>query len=231
MYKEKRFYKVGIVIEDTAPDKIETAVTNNWVDMLEIRLDMFGADLGQLTLELMKRIYPHIPLLVTFRSANEGGQKVVSDADRIAAIEAALPFCDWVDIECFSTDINSKVIALAKAKHKPVVVSFHDFEATPDTATLRSIIDTAIGLGVCHIKLACTIQTQEDLSRLAGLFSEYTNIELSIVGMGLLGKASRLVFPLLGSELSFVAVDGDSAPGQWDAETYTKLLADMGIIC
>lgn len=230
MNKEKNFYKVGVVSTDTNPEKIETAISNDWVDMLEIRLDMFEGDLGQLTLQLMKRIHPHIPLLATFRAADEGGQKKISAGERFSGIEAAIPFCDWVDIECFSTDINAEVIALAKAARKSVIVSFHDFEATPDTATLRSIIEQAILLGAGHVKLACTVQTQVDLSRLAGLFAEHPDIHLSILGMGPLGKASRLLFPLLGSELAFVAIDGKSAPGQWDAQTYTKLLEDMGII-
>ena len=51
-------------------------------------------------------------------------------------VEAVIPEVSGVDIELASTDILSKVVEIAHSQDRIVIVSNHNFDATPTTARL-----------------------------------------------------------------------------------------------
>jgi len=182
--------------------------------LLELRVDTFTATQpGRLlaSFEKLKKI-TKLPILLTIRSTREGGQAEIPDRERADLYHALIPFADLVDIELSSSGIRKNVVNFAKRAKKRVIVSHHDFESTPGDKKLNKIIESARKAGGDIVKIASMVKTQDDLKRLAGLLCSDDN--LIVIGMGPLGKPSRVFFPMLGSLITYGSITGSTAPGQ-----------------
>jgi 3-dehydroquinate dehydratase-1 len=196
--------------------------------LLEIRVDTFPAiEPGRLlaSFEKLKKI-TELPILLTIRSAKEGGQAQLSDRQRAALFSALIPFADLVDIELSSGGIRKNVVDSAKRAKKRVIVSHHDFESTPGDKKLRKIIESARESGGDIVKIASLVNTQDDLKRLAGLLC--TENGLIVIGMGKLGKPSRVFFPMLGSLITYGSITESTAPGQMSLKEMLSELRRYG---
>lgn len=182
--------------------------------LLELRVDSFTSiEPGRLlaSFEKLKKI-TELPILLTIRSAKEGGQAELPDRERVAMYGALIPFADLVDIELSSSGIRKNVVDSAKRAGKRVIVSHHDFESTPGDKKLSKIIESAREAGGDIVKIASMVKTRDDLKRLAGLLC--SDDGLIVIGMGPLGKPSRVFFPMLGSLITYGSITGSTAPGQ-----------------
>lgn len=198
-------------------------------DILEIRLDTF-ADLtpikAQRELERLKGI-SSLPILLTLRSKKEGGSADISDKERLSIISAAIRYADLIDIELGARSILKNVIDLAHENGKAVVVSYHNFKATPGTKVLGDIIGKARSAGADLVKIAAFAKKKDDIKRLAGLLID--SDDLIIIAMGPIGVASRVFFPVLGSRITYGSVTGKTAPGQISLKELKKEFRRYGI--
>jgi 3-dehydroquinate dehydratase-1 len=159
--------------------------------LFELRVDTFTSiEPGHLlaSFEKLKKI-TELPILLTIRSAKEGGQAALPDRERASLFKALIPFADLVDIELSSSGIRKIVVDSAKRAGKRVIVSHHDFESTPGDKKLSKIIESAREAGGDIVKIASMVKAQDDLKRLAGLLCSDNG--LIVIGMGPLGKPSR----------------------------------------
>jgi 3-dehydroquinate dehydratase-1 len=196
--------------------------------LLEIRVDTFTAlEPGQLlaSFEKLKKI-SQLPILLTIRSAKEGGKANLPDRQRAALFSALIPFADLVDIELSSGAVRKNVVDSAKRAKKKVIVSHHDFESTPGDKKLRKIIELARKSGADLVKIASLVNTQYDLKRLAGLLCSEKG--LIVIGMGKLGKPSRVFFPMLGSLITYGSITKSTAPGQMSLKEMRSELRRYG---
>ena len=115
------------------------AITKLPADVVEWRIDWFENVFDFAALEdVMKglrEILGDMPILMTFRTSKEGGEKAIEDevyADiNIKAAQTGL--IDMVDVEVFTGDeIVKKIIEGAHAAGVKVVASNHDFFKTPE---------------------------------------------------------------------------------------------------
>ncbi len=185
-------------------------------DLIEVRLDTFSKRGITDIAEPLKRLKAKgVPLLLTIRSSKEGGtggKGRLTSAERLALFIELMPLVDAVDIELSSVGIIKKVVKAARGKKKRVIVSFHDFKATPGREKLLRIIKEARGAGADIVKIASSVKGKVELSRLAGLLTD--NKDLIVIGMGRKGSASRVFFPILGSLITYSGITGTNAPGQ-----------------
>ena len=116
------------------------------------------------------------------------------------------------------------LITEAKSKNIQVVLSYHNFETTPNLAELKTIATEAKDKGADIIKIATTTNTIQELITLL-TFSENGSIEnLSFMGMGKFGMSSRLVAAQSGSVLNYSAIAETSIEGQWQLAAYREAL-------
>jgi 3-dehydroquinate dehydratase-1 len=192
---------------------------NPGLDAVEVRVDALPRppSLQQVAALL-------VPAILTVRHFDEGGVKRIGEEARLALYLELLPAAAAVDIEMRSARRLRDVIEAARHKKKALIVSFHDFEATPSLAKLRRIRARARGLGADIVKIATKIETPAEVARLLVLLEEASE-PLAVMGMGALGRASRLLFAKAGSALNYGWLDKPQVPGQWSAMEFLELLA------
>lgn len=203
-------------------------------DVVEWRCDRFsgGTDIASVTdvLKDLREVLGNIPLLFTFRTAKEGGEKAL--APELYAIllkgAASTGFIDLIDVELFTGDEHVKdILASAHARNVFVIASSHDFQKTPGKEEILSRLKKMDILGADILKIAVMPQSRADVITLLDATQEAdTLIEKPVVtmSMGRLGLISRLCGEAFGSALTFGTVGAASAPGQMNATDLRRIL-------
>lgn len=206
---------VGVI--HTAGGFAETR--NAGLDAVEIRVDA-------LTDPPSERQVADLPVaaIVTVRHRDEGGVRETSEEDRLAAYFDLLPAAAAIDCEMRSAETMSDLLDAVRREGKILVLSFHDFETTPPLADLRDMCTKMRGLGADIVKIAVKTETVAEVSRLLALLEDASG-PLAVMGMGALGRASRLLFAKAGSVLNYGWLDKPQVPGQWSAKEFIDLLA------
>lgn len=202
--------------------------TSAGAGLLEVRVDTFrDTEPGNLlaSFEKLKKI-AKLPILLTIRSSKEGGAADLPEKKRAAMFASLIPYCDLVDIELGSSGIRKIVVDSAKRAKKRVIVSHHDFESTPGDKKLRKIIESARAAGGDIVKIASMVNSRDDLRRLAGLLC--SEKDLIVIGMGPLGRPSRVFFPFLGSRIAYCPISESTAPGQLSLKEMSAELKRYG---
>jgi 3-dehydroquinate dehydratase I len=191
------------------------------VDAVEVRADCLPVPPGPDEVGA-----PRKPVILTIRSRAEGGARDIPDSVRRDLYLELLPFVAAVDIEATSLRPLAEVVARARALRRPVIASFHDFQGVPQRALLRRRAARARSLGASCVKVAANLRTAEDLARLLGIFLALGRPS-AVMGMGPLGRLSRLVFARCGSALNYGWLGKPQVPGQWPASEMAALLARL----
>lgn len=186
---------------------------------LELRADLL-ADPTQVRAALTAvRAASSLPLLLTYRSATEGGKGAGHGQgyeDYLASLlQLRLPVAA-VDIEmaCLA---SKALVAEAKAGGYDVVGSCHDFTATPSAAQIAEKLAQITAAGADITKVAYMPRTAQDVAALRHAAHDfagaYPHQPLIAISMGQLGAPSRTD---LVNCLTFATIaDGAaSAPGQ-----------------
>lgn len=194
-------------------------------DLLEWRVDFFEqladtAAVLQAAREL-RAAAGGIPLLFTRRSRREGGQAIALDEEQVLAVYEAVAASGTVDAMDFEMGNEpahvQRVRALTRSHGLALVLSFHDFQRTPDDAALAARFDQARALGADVAKVAVMPQSMGDVHRLLGAtLAASTRLPIPVVSMsmGALGAVTRLCGGVYGSALTFAVGSAASAPGQ-----------------
>ena len=196
-----------------------TEAGNPGLDAVEVRVDALPHPPS-----LQQVAALSVPAILTVRRLDEGGAKPMSEEERLAHYLALLPAAAAVDIEMRSTRRLRDVLEAARHGKKALIVSFHDFEGTPSLAKLRRISTRARRAGADIVKIAAKTETPAEVARLLILLEEASE-PLAVMGMGALGRASRLLFAKAGSALNYGWLDKPQVAGQWSAKEFLEFLA------
>lgn len=231
----------AVIVPLTAPDgaalgrELE-ALQGHRIDIAEWRIDAHRRDLDDAghraavrdalpgVRERLQDVRPDgrdVPLLVSLRSAAEGGQRIIDDDSygRLL-VETAEHGADLVDVEALRLppQIARALIGAVRECGAIVVGSHHDHDATPSVPDMLGMLERLGALGADVPKLAVTPRAPADVLALleAGLrHRERIGAPPAItISMGRLGALSRLRGPELGSCATFATVGAASAPGQ-----------------
>jgi 3-dehydroquinate dehydratase-1 len=187
----------------------------NGLDLAEIRVDQFRDYTTGHVFKKLDLFAGKIPIIATIRTKEEGGSWSGSEAERRTLFEAIIPHADAIDVELQSDAMLAAVGPQVKRAGKVLVVSFHDFDATPPLATLENIVDQAKARGADIVKIATNIRDADDIRVLSSLLVSRAGKDLVVIGMGGKGVITRVLFPALGSLMTFAAALGHhTAPGQ-----------------
>ena len=186
---------------------------------LELRADLL-ADPAQVRAALTAvRAASSLPLLLTYRSATEGGKGAGHGQgyeDYLASLLQLRPAVAAVDIE-MACPASKALVAEAKAGGYDVVGSYHDFTATPSAAQITQKLAQITAAGADITKVAYMPRTAQDVAALRHAAHDfagaYPHQPLIAISMGQLGAPSRTD---LVNCLTFATIaDGAaSAPGQ-----------------
>ena len=207
-------------------------------DLIEVRLDYLAGLTPQLTRELLADLgrLCSVPLLATFRRKEEGGASSLDEARRLAILEAALASeaIKLLDIELrTSPNERDRLLQMARQQGVGSIISYHDFEKTPDLLALRELFQELAATGAAILKLAVFPQVPLDAINLLCVTYEarakWPDRQLITMAMGGLGGFTRLAGPLFGSALTFAVGEISSAPGQPDIDTVRKLWQNWSV--
>lgn len=194
-------------------------------DLLEWRIDAYDQveeiDPCMEGLKALKTTMGPVPLILTCRIDAEGGFKKISQRARLELITAAIACgeTEIVDVElCNEPDFIEAVKTACQKAGAKLILSYHNFETTPDESTIHDKLLQAQDLGADIAKLAVMPKDYADVLTLlnATLKARTGAVKVPIItmSMGAEGGVTRVVGGLFGSDLTFAIGEESSAPGQ-----------------
>jgi 3-dehydroquinate dehydratase-1 len=183
------------------------------LDIAEARVDQFEMFDQSYVLEQLRR-FSRTPVIATIRTEGEGGKWRLTESERLALFRAMVSRADALDVELSASKILPEVIEAGRSEGKPVIVSWHNFETTPDFEVLLRQADKARQKGADMVKIATAVTEREHVRLLARLAIERSEQNITVIGMGSEGVLTRLFFPALGSLLTYSFLDQPTGPGQ-----------------
>jgi len=204
-------------------------------DVIEWRIDYFKniGDLAEV-LELARTIKEAagpIPILFVCRSAREGGGTIPLGDGEVVRLYSTLCDSKLVDLIDYELDNpperREQLRKASRDNGVAMILSYHNFQATPDAAALVGKFADAERFGADIAKVAVMPRTPEDVLTLLGATfrgSETVGIPLIGISMGGLGAVSRMANGVFGSALTFAVGDSHSAPGQIPIEDLRVVL-------
>ena len=215
--------KAAETIKTTAADVVEWRV--DWYE------DIFDFGKTEETMKALRDVLGDTPILFTFRTSKEGGEKAIETDAYVELNQKAAKtgLIDLVDIEAFTGD--DAVKAVVETAHEcgvKVVASNHDFHKTPEKDEIVSRLRKMQDLGADIPKIAVMPQSKKDVLTLLcateEMATEYADRPIITMSMSGTGVISRLCGEVFGSALTFGAVGKASAPGQMGAEDLQTVL-------
>lgn len=205
------------------------AVAAKGPDLIEWRVDFFGAlgDAGQVveTARQLRDAAAGIPILFTRRSAREGGEQIAIGEPQVVEIYRSVCASGLVDLVDFEMDNEAAHVAavreMVRTAGLPLVLSFHDFQATPPADALVQRFERAQALGADVAKIAVMPRAMDDVLALLSATARASGrvgIPIVSMAMGPLGAVTRTSGWLFGSAMTFAVGASASAPGQMPIE-------------
>ncbi|CAN5355831.1 type I 3-dehydroquinate dehydratase [soil metagenome] len=230
--------KVCVSLLGTTVDEMVAAVNDlviDELDLVEVRLDHVAGSATDVSLvadslrAVRAVLADGIPIIATFRSEREGGVQPITPEGYVAVIETATGLSDAIDIELTTPrpDLDT-LVAQAKATGVAVIISNHDFEATPSKTEIveRLLMEQALGADI--VKVAAMPLVAADVITLLAATDEFVTRHATVptitMSMGGLGAISRIAGETFGSCLTFGFVGAPSAPGQLGAGELRAML-------
>ncbi|MFZ2624189.1 MAG: type I 3-dehydroquinate dehydratase [Propionibacterium sp.] len=201
-------------------------------DLVEWRVDSFRGSLepGVLAATAQQlREASGRPLIATVRTCAEGGNFRGDDQNYLRLVRwlAALDAVSLLDVEADRSTAGG-CIAAATEHGTPVIVSHHEFTATPPVDEMVARLAAMEELGATICKLAVMAHDSADAAALllaTARRHERARVPLLTMAMGEAGLVSRVVGHLFGSCATFASLGGrSSAPGQPPVEQLRELL-------
>lgn len=221
------------------------------IDIVEWRIDFYGeADQWEMvegTLHRLSRTLGDTPLMVTFRTKAEGGEREIDSEEYYELLgKLATSGCvQMIDVEIFK-DLPYEELAQKEKtgqlqveyeqmyrwieqlrSHVVVVGSYHNFDFTPSEEELEKRLQLIAGTGVDIPKLAVMPQDKADVLRLMSFTlreTEQRDQPLITMSMGKLGSVSRVMGEAFGSAVTFGSIGQESAPGQLPVNRLQEML-------
>lgn len=207
-------------------------------DVIEWRADFLEADKlsdYEAVLSAAKDIYGDVPLIFTFRTFNEGGNKDITweryseICEYIAGIGSRYNII-FIDVEAYGNKENAaKLIDRIHLAGVKVIGSNHHFDRTPETEDMVEILKATEEFGADICKLAVMPLEKEDVGKLisaSNTADEALKVPIITMSMGELGAVTRVSPNKTRSVITFAAGADASAPGQIDIKVVRKLLQE-----
>ena len=184
-------------------------------EMIELRLDKLELSPEQIH-ELIHS--SPVPVLVTYRPGK------IPEAERVNLLVAAVESgAEYIDVEIESPLPTKRQLHMACKGKAKLVISYHDYERTPVGYELQNIVQRCMDDGADIAKVACMVNSKKDAARILGLYAHFGS--LVALGMGQLGRITRISAQHLGAPFTYASVDQmhKTAPGQLSADELKQI--------
>lgn len=184
--------------------------------MVEVRMDLLDLNIDQ-----VRKLFRTSPrLIATFRKGK------VPDTKRFEYLtEAITSGASWVDIDLLTDEsFRTELLRVASGKNCQVIVSYHNFTSTPPYIDLVNIARECMLKGGALAKIACQVTSRKDVLNLLTLYD--LDMRLIAIGMGNMGRITRIAAPFLGAEFTYASYEtgAEAAPGQLGREEMQQIL-------
>lgn len=224
------------IVEKTEENILRAAreIVGSPADLVEWRVDWFESvfDIEKVkkVAEDLRQVLGNMPLLFTFRTKNEGGEKKITfeQYTDILCQVADTNTVDMIDVEVFANENTREFVTSLKEKGVVVVGSNHDFTKTPSKDEIVQRLCYMQEVGADISKIAVMPQNAKDVLTLLcateEMASMHPNTPVVTMSMAGLGALSRLSGEVFGSAITFGALQKASAPGQIPVKELSEML-------
>ena len=174
----------------------------------------------ELGMDEIKMLFNASPGLIA--TCRKGG---MTDDERWQRLSGAVSSgAAWVDIDMESDEPFRKDLTRLATKYRcRIIISYHNFNATPGSGDLESLALKCIRMGGDVAKIACMVREIPDTVRLLKLYE--LDIQVISIGMGRLGRITRLAAPFLGAPFTYASAGTgqEAADGQIAGEDMKRI--------
>ena len=207
-------------------------------DVIEWRVDFFDeihdANRVIAVTRSIREAAGTIPIIFTRRARHEGGEAINLSEDAVVVLYEQVIATGTIDIIDYelgqATQHRARLRAASRAHDVAMIMSYHNFSATPGRAELVDKIIETEREGADISKLAVMPKSPADVLLLLEatlMASERVQIPLITLSMGSIGTITRVCGGMFGSALTFAVGDGRSAPGQIAIDELRAALGTM----
>ena len=214
---------IPIIAQDTEGAIKKISKAEEQANICEIRLDLMDSfHLDQIMGAAKK------PVIVTYRSENEGGQGNADPSDVTDyLLSAARENADYIDVELsMAAELRNKIIQ--DKGNSQIIISTHIMDDTPLNDELNNFLENSIRASGDIIKIIAMANSHDDNLRMLDLVSRTHKRGIKVIAfcMGPMGRMSRIFTLLMGGYLTFTSLESgeESAPGQIPVNEMKRLL-------
>ena len=211
LYPNVRYMQ--IVASLTDPSEAAGAQADG-ATMLELRLDLMEGDPAGIARECKNACT--LPVIATYRSAQEGGRYFGSPEEWQERIAPVIPYVEYVDAERrFAAQA-----AIVRAAGKKIIASVHE-QQMPSLPELFACERELMTYGDIP-KIIVTPGDEDDLVNLVS-FTRAAHKPICTGVMGARFRYARAILPLFGSELVYCHTGRPTAAGQYSVAEFVAL--------
>lgn len=191
------YTKICVSLAESNYDSLVSVIDK--IQFAEIRLD-----LCKLKEEEIASIFSLPKMFIA--TCREGCYDI---SDRKELLKSAIRAgAQYVDIETEAPESYRRdLVDFAHQYSCKVIISYHNFEYTPNLESLNKIIKECRTQGADLVKLVTTAKTVQDSSRVLSLYDNHDSI--TAFAMGQAGKITRVAAIFLGAPFTYAAVSED----------------------
>lgn len=162
--------------------------------------------------------------ICTVRPAREGGRFAGPEDSRVRLLEQVSAFRPYLlDVELSTLEENPQLRGL-----DGMMVSWHDFEASPTEPALRQRLQRMSGHSD-WVKMVVTATRGEDAAAILGLYAVRNSTTLVAFAMGESGRFSRICAMHMGCPFMYVSLGLPVAPGQYSIHDIARI-TESGVV-
>jgi len=211
--------KTCVTLAEPSPAKLRSLLkkTLRRSDYAELRLDFMNPSMVPRALNLVKRDLKRC--ICTLRPKSEGGKFSGSEKNRISILKLVAEYNPrLLDVEYNTIKKNKDLRQYLKRSKTDLLVSWHDFKKTPNTASLKRMANEMFKLSK-NIKIVTTARSIGDSAKVLSLYKNVPkNGNLVAFAMGDYGRMSRILCTQIGSPYTYVSLGKPIAPGQFSLD-------------
>jgi 3-dehydroquinate dehydratase-1 len=211
---------VGVVASEA--DLARAATLRRVPDAFELRLDALHGVLSPSDPRIARLA---APIVITARHPAEGGCGSLRAPARQKLLTAFLAHAAFVDVELRSATALRSVLQGAAERRVKRIMSVHALDDAPSLKQMCRWFDAACALAADVFKVAVRVDTPAELERLIEFFEPKKQVlPISAMGIGKLGRRSRIELARRGSALVYAHLGTANVPGQLSLQDVRRLL-------
>ena len=183
-------------------------------DIIELRLDLIDGDPVEIVHQC--KTISALPIIATFRSAQEGGRYFGNPGEWAKKIAPVIPLVDYIDVE----QQFAQQAAPVKEAGKKIVASHHSAQMMP--LHILFVLEQELRSYGDIPKIIVTPSNEDDLIDLIA-FTRAAKKPICTGVMGAQFRYARAILPLFGSEFVYCHTGVPTAEGQYSVEEFVAL--------